>query len=319
MVEPGGSCESGGVRRSWVFGLLSLAFASAPACGARTALTEPEALPANDAASIRPDARTDGRADAATADALPGLDGARRDASIVCADAGTTFVYMISGDRELFTFFPPTREVRKVGDIACPGTTSYPVSMAVDRNGLAYTFFEDGTLWRLFTGNAQCSATSYAPHQLGVDPRGMGYVANGLEDELFVSDSEQGSEGIGTIDTKAMKLSWIGRYSPPVGRCELTGTGDGRLFAFCLNRTSGSTINEIDKTTGTIIASDDLVVGRPTNGMAFAAWGGEFWIFTAGPSESAITEYDPVTKVETPIGTIPANIYGAGVSPCATR
>jgi hypothetical protein len=57
----------------------------------------------------------------------------------------------------------------------------------------------------------------------------------------------------------------------------VTGTGDGRLFAFRLKQnTMGSIVAEVDRTNAKVIAADDLKLGNQSNAFAFAFWGGDF-------------------------------------------
>lgn len=304
-------------RRNALGVFAAVATAAATACGARTTLTEPEELVATDASAL--DARRDVVREADSS-RVPPLDASTRDVFVPneCADAGTTLVYLISADSELYSFYPPTRAIRKVGDIRCPGASSTPASMAVDRQGTAYSVFLDGSLWKLSTTTAACAFAGYPPGQGGLVHFGMGFVANGPEDELYISDTSSSVKGLGRIDLATMKLSWVGEYDPPLPRCELSGTSDGRLFAFCLEPNGGSTLNELDRASAHVTGSDRLAVGRADIAFAFAAWGGEFWIFT-GETSTTITEYDPRTKSEKTVGSSSAIIVGAGVSPCGTR
>ena len=51
----------------------------------------------------------------------------------------------------------------------------------------------------------------------------------------------------------------------------------------------------------------------------FGFWGGEFWVFTTEGAGTQVTEFDPVSRVETPATTLNPNIIGAGVSTCAPQ
>lgn len=315
------------MKRAAVRGVVLGIWGVALACGARTPLgLEVEAetpSPGADAATRDGDARAS-TVDADRRDALPSIDAARRDVVVPddCPDGGGTLVYLISFDGDLMSFYPPTRAVKTIGRIACP-TNEQPTSMAVDRTGIAYSVFTNGTVWQLSTATAACIATSYAPNQLGFESFGMGFVATGGIDELYVSDTSgvgapSGiSRGLARMDTSTFALSFVGDFNPPQSRCELTGTGDGRLFGYCLDRASGSTINELDKNTANVIASDTLQVGNGGDAFAFAFWGGSFWLFNSPGATTTVTQYDPANKTEKVVTTIPGTIVGAGVSTCA--
>jgi len=193
--------------------------------------------------------------------------------------------------------------------------------MGVDRLGTAYSSFTTGNLFKISTANAACQATSYVPDQKGFHTFCMGYAGQpDGGDTLYVAEcsgSPSNSLGLGWIDTTAYKLNFVGPFQPTMPSCELTGTGDGHLFGFCINPTSGSTVVQIDTSNAHIVAADPLKVGDPSNGFAFAFWGGYFWIFTTPGGTSTVTRYDPLTKTETTMTTYAGSIVGAGVSTCA--
>ena len=153
----------------------------------------------------------------------------------------------------------------------------------------------------------------------------MGYAAdtNDAGESLFVAHIDfdggsRSSKGLGAIDTRAFRLGVIGPFNPIIPGAELTGTGDGRLFAFYTGpQPTGSHIAEIDKTSGRILSQDTLRVGTTQDAFAFAYWGGEFWIFTSAAGPSTVTRYDLATKTETTVASAPNTIVGAGVSTCA--
>jgi hypothetical protein len=152
----------------------------------------------------------------------------------------------------------------------------------------------------------------------------MGFSGNDTSESLYVAQADPNfmgtSAGLGMIDTTTFQLSFIGTFSQPLNRCELTGTGDGRLFAFCVKQDTGSVIAQIDPATATVIGQNHLQVGTSADAFAFAYWGGSFWIFTsAGGGTSTVTQYDLDTQKESTATTVPAVIVGAGVSTCAPR
>jgi hypothetical protein len=275
---------------------------------------EPDAVVVHHDASVH---------DAAEEDALPTIDAFLPDVPILtdCPDAGSTLIYLITEENELLSFYPPTLAFTKIGNISCP-TNATPFSMGVDRLGTAYSSFTNGGLFRINTADAGCQATTYAPDQAGFKTFCMGYAsASDGGDTLYVADCSSGptvdSLGLGSIDTTSFVLTFIGSFNPTLPSCELTGTGDGRLFAYCVNQTTGSEIVQIDETNANVIASNPLVVGSPNDGFAFAFWGGVFWIFTTPGGTSTVTRYDPATQSETTATTFPGSIVGAGVSTCA--
>jgi len=185
-------------------------------------------------------------------------------------------------DNELYGFYPPTLEVKLIGIINCPaGFLATPFSMAVDRKGIAWILFNDGTIFHVDVKDASCVATGFQAGQEGFQNFGMGFVANNAgssEETLYVADYF--GTGLGKIDTKTLTLTTVGPWDKLAGNtAELTGTGDARLFGFF----SMSPINvaEIDKNTGNILSQAPQPSVNIGGGWAFAFWGGDFWLFTS--------------------------------------
>ncbi len=320
-----------GLKKLGTFFSLLLATASlAVACGSRTGLFADEfgeggtsTNPPGDG-SIR-DATLDR---SVPFDALPPID-ARIIPDVVrndCPDAAATLVYVITTDNELFSFYPPDASFRLIGRIACPapaGTT--PFSMAVDRNGVAQILFNDGNLYRVSTLTAACTQTTFRPNQQGFGTFGMGYATRelGPDETLFIAaDNQTGvTRGLGAIDPTAnYTLTPVANFTPTIDRAELTGTGDGRLYGFYTKGgQAGSFIGEIDKRTARIVGETQLRDVDQGSGWAFAAWGGNFYLFTDpdGVQASRITRYRPSDNSVSVVANLGTLIVGAGVSTCA--
>lgn len=296
------------------------------ACGSRTGLFVDDTfgpLPPDASADARADARLDGGADV-----IPTIDASRAEADVFrddCPDAAATLVYVVTVDNELFAFDPASVSFRPIGVIACPappGTT--PFSMAVDRNGVAFVLFNDGALYRVSTATAACIGTTFQRNQLGFRTFGMGYATEGLgpSEALFVAGdtSQAGADGLARIDTSTFRLSRVGSFSPSIDRAELTGTGDGRLFAFYTKpRESGSYVGEVDPRTARVLGENRLGTVNQGSGWAFAFWGGDFYLFTSPGAGSRVTRFRPADNSVTELTTLPTMIVGAGVSTCAPQ
>ncbi len=273
-------------------------------------------------------------------DALPPIDARppSHDAAVRndCPDAGATLVYVVTAQSELFSFYPPDRAFRKVGNLACPASGgATPFSMTVDRKGVAYVVFTDGELFRVSTSTAACATTRFVIGQMGFTTFGMGYVANPedgsetlfiAQDDLVDNAAQPSSKGLGIIDTTAFKVRLVAPFDPPMPPAELTGTGDGRLFAWAPDRppaTSGSHLYQIDKSTGRVLGRNALRAGEPRDAFAFAFWGGDFYIFTSPQGPSTVTKVSlggvGGGGSESTIATLPSTIVGAGVSTCAPQ
>jgi len=296
------------------------------ACGSRTGLLAPEEE--DSSLDVKPDHKDahEAEADVITEDVVPPIDVIFVDVPIPtdCPDAGSTLIYVIGAGNELYSFYPPTLGFTKIGTVACTNKST-PFSMGVNRLGIAYSVFSDGELFQVSTANAACKPTTYQPGQLGWNTFGMGYASlpDG-GDQLFVIevDFTQPSLGLGSIDTQSFKLAKVGSFQPDLtSECELTGTGDGRLFALCLDANSNDGIlAQIDQQTAKVVGEDTLKnLGSGQQALAFAFWGGDFWIFTAPGNTTNVTKYDPVAKTLTKMTQLNAQIVGAGVSTCAPQ
>jgi len=247
-----------------------------------------------------------------------------------CAEE-TKDVFVISAEKSLYSFHPPTLAFKNLGLINCPTGGATPTSMAVDRYGKAWVRHSDGSIWKVDTKTLKCDDSKFAPPG-GTDGAffqfGMGFASTSKgssNEELFLSDS-QGS-GLAQLDTRNLSLKIVGPFTGEhEGKAaELTGTGDGKLYGFFV--TAPARIAEISKGTGAIVSSKELTNTYAGTAWAFSFYGGDFYIYTAsdgggglpsGGLGSDVTRYRPsdgsIEIVKTKIGF---KIVGAGVSTCA--
>jgi hypothetical protein len=238
-----------------------------------------------------------------------------------CSDAAK-LVYVLTDLDGLYSFDPTKLAFKYIGTLNCKDAYK-PNSMAVDRSGYAWVNYQDGALFKVNTSDAGCESTSFAP-EAGFTRFGMAFSsdqAGGKEETLFVASLDGG--GVGTIDLKTFKLTRIGDFSGDFQRrrAELTGTGDGKLYAFIT--TSPATLAEVNKTNGATSNERPLTDVHAGTDWAFSFWGGDFWFYTneksAIETTSRVTQYRlsttrQLTVVKKSIGF---SIVGAGVSTCA--
>lgn len=259
-------------------------------------------------------------------------DGGNRDAANVpeCAES-TKDIFVISEDHTLYAFHPPTLAFKRLGLLACQTAGTTPTSMAVDRFGMAWVRYSDGTLWQVDTRTLACSGTGFVPPDAtgAFFKFGMGFSTSskgGSNEELFLSDST--GAGLAKLDLDTMKIRRVGPYDGALAgqTAELTGTGDGKLYGFFV--TAPAQIAEISKGTGAIVRTTPLEGVYGGNAWAFSFYGGDFYIYTSsngsggGPPMASVgsdvTRYRPsdgsVSLVKPKIGF---KIVGAGVSTCA--
>ena len=143
------------MRRRLLFSVVAITtFAGFLACGSRTGLLAPEEVVVEAGVDARRDARD------AIAEDIPRIDASKRDASKNdCPDADSTFIYVVTTENELLSFYPPDVSFKSIGILKCPakgGAT--PFSMGVDRKGVAFVTYNNGQLFRVSTKDASCAA-----------------------------------------------------------------------------------------------------------------------------------------------------------------
>jgi hypothetical protein len=121
-------------------------------------------------------------------------------------DEASKLVYVVTIDNRMFSFdprIPGTDAYRFVGRLRCPDRD--PQSMAVDRHGSAWVFYNTARLYRVSLADASCSPTPYA-HPSNLVQLGMGFtaVAQGSSDErLFVINRDMGLTEVNTTSYRA--------------------------------------------------------------------------------------------------------------------
>ena len=125
---------------------------------------------------------------------------------------------------------------------------------------------------------------------------------------------------LGVIDPQTIVLSEIAKIDSGWG--ELTGTGDGRLFAF--EGSEQTFLVEYDKDTAHVLGKWPLPGIENPSAFAFAFWGGDFYMFTTEPDDLVNGSHvvhvdfdgsdgDPMALTLL-IDEAPLRIVGAGVS-----
>jgi hypothetical protein len=214
--------------------------------------------------------------------------------------------------------------------------------MAVDRHAVAWVNFNDGSVFKVDTTQKglPCTATTFSEGSSGFTPQlGMGFATVSSTDTaetLYVSDNggpggactstTPGAGcmglGLGSI-TSTLTLAPIGPYTNAAGyNAELSGTGNGLLYGFFT--TTPSELGTIDKKSGAVTNIIPLpTVNNSVGGYAFSFWGGDFWFYTAYPTNAdpnpttSVTHYVSASKSASVVMTdIGFTIVGAGSSTC---
>ena len=232
-----------------------------------------------------------------------------------CPPDLTPPIYVITTLSNLYAFDPVTARFTFIGAAACPSmSTSYPFSMAVSRDGTAYTVFNDGTLFRIDLATAQCTKTPYEPGQAGFLGFGMGFSANtpAPGETLYVVNAD--TDYLASIDLSTFILTPI---APVSVEAELTGTLDGRLYAFFPSPSNGNMeIGRVDKVSGRITGTLPLAFANNRD-WSFAIAGGSFYTFTSDIEPTTVRLVDAQGDAKV-IATMNEVVIGAGVSTCAS-
>ncbi len=256
-------------------------------------------------------------------------------------DERAKLIYLVDTDNSFWSFKPDAMPpLVRIGTLNCPvmegpppfpglpGAKPTPFSMAVDRSATAWVLYSDGTIWKVDTSNAACTATTFQKNQMGFETFGMGFVSNapGSEMEtLYVAGGAHdpltgaptGPVRLGTLSTMSLAISPLGNVT---GNPELTGTGDAELWGFYPDVTPAK-VAKLDKMTGaeTMMFPASMISGMP-QAWAFAFWGGDFYMFLKKMGDPSTVIYK-MNRMTGMVSTFMANtgrtIVGAGVSTCA--
>ncbi len=226
-------------------------------------------------------------------------------------------IYLLERDTQgLYLFDPATLTSTRLGRLACTSGAT-PASMAVARDGVAYVRYSNDAVYEVDLVTLGCTATSYSPGATGFGSFGMGFATDSAGtwmDHLYVANFHR----LAQLDT----TSWQGQVIGAVpSQSELTGNSLGELWAFFpLERPAR--LSQLDKVTGAESNSINLP-GFPAaidiDTFAFAAWGGDFWLFVrtygVGSSTDVYRVHNGSMTME--LQRMGFDVVGAGVSTCS--
>jgi len=352
------------IRRSSILTALALVFgcgggdddaeATAGVTASPTSISVSGSSPSSDPTGTTPGGETGSASDAGTTGASPPTTGdtnpppkfdlgepeTTTGAELACPCAPKLdLIYVLSDDRELWTYDPGQNVFAMIGALGCP-TRDGTFSMGVGRDGKAWVQTSTaqgdadvGDLFILDVNNpANCTDPGYAPGANGWQHFGMGFVSNSVDDpcdRLYGQHWDGGNAGftegpsfgkLGLFDAVALQVNTIG--ATDYNGAELTGTGDGRLYAF--GGAPSAKLIQFDKANAQVLETVPFADFPLTSAFAFAFWGGDFYFFTeGGVPNSKVTKLDYDNsdgggKALTTVNTnAPIVIVGAGVSTCA--
>jgi hypothetical protein len=243
-----------------------------------------------------------------------------------CA-AAAKLVCVLDQNGTLSSFRPDTLQFTDIGKLACESGGS-PYSMSVDRRGTAWVVYTSGQMYKVSTTDVHCEPVARQAGAAGFSTFGMSFVAVGGQagnDQLFIAGMRSFDQSfdlmaaLGVIDPTSAGTTRLGALDGV--QPELTGTGDGKLWAF-FPQSAPPLLNRLDTKTAATLESHPLnaiTSGSPL-AWAIAFWGGDFWVFLQLPAATSTVVYDVDGKTFTPrtaIADSGRSIVGAGVSTCA--
>jgi hypothetical protein len=252
----------------------------------------------------------------------PGLDGGPGAPPSYCKGTAPTPILVVTEEATLFRFDPPSRTFERVAALGC-SSLSTPETMAVAHDGTAYVTYQDGTMFAVSPKDASCTQTAFMDGPAS-GRFGSCFAANpgGQGESFFVADDAIAPDGaLLTVDTQTFATTEVGPLSTSLGEVELTGTGDGRLFAFGNDLglgSGGGALAQLDPTNASILGVKPLSLVVPS-GFAFAFWGGDFYFFTGtGFGDSTVSRLAADGTFDAGYALLTGqNTVGAGVSTCA--
>lgn len=244
-------------------------------------------------------------------------------------------IYLWGRDQSIWRFDPSEDEADAFENLGKPDCAipvgQHPFSMGVDRHANAWlTIRSSGRMFKFFANDKdkRCEETKHKPGTEGFTLFGMAFVEHprdGRCEQLYMHsfDGETPSEGsgagtLGVLDPETFAVKKVSPIDFNGG--ELTGTADGRLFAFA---GTPSRLLEYDPKTGKVKKEIPLGDLELSSSFAFAFWGGDFYFFTENlgtfPFVSKVTKLDYTGdgSLTTFIEKAPLRVAGAGVSICA--
>jgi hypothetical protein len=238
--------------------------------------------------------------------------------------AEAQLVYVFSIENEIYSFDPPSKTFTPVATPDCQAGGT-PNSMAIDRNLVAWLNYIGGIYTFDLKKKSGCQLAVSLPS--GFQQVGMGFASDspGSTSETLYIDGIGGG-GLAKIDMSTKQVVKIGAFSNDnnlLGQsCELTGTGDARLFGY-FTTFPNVRVAELDKTNGSVLSDHELTGVSPPSDWAFTFWGGDFYLYAApgtnSTGNSSVIHYNPTTQAvdKTYVSDVGFAIIGAGVSTCA--
>lgn len=218
----------------------------------------------------------------------------------------------------IYRFNPTSLAITEIGSVNCSSNSSL-YSIALQRNGILWTAYEDGSLYRYNLISKTCTPTPFAANATGYAPFTMTFLksASDTTETLYVTQQSNSNTSLAKIDTSTYALTIVGNYSNGTDKnADLAGLNDGRLFGIFDARPF--TIAQVDPTSANILARYPLnrSSGSDFDNYGFTVFNTRFFFFVGNGSYSDLLTYDLSTNTTTLQYSIPQVIFGATSSSC---
>ena len=168
-----------------------------------------------------------------------------------------------------------------------------------------------GRIYKASTANASCAAVPTWSFNFAFADFALTFigVTNTVDNTLYLMNN---SAQVATFDIASGKVTTVGNANIPSSPGDMTSNGDGTLYF--LRDVANPTLYQLSPQSAATLGSWPITAaGGGSQALAF--WGGSFYAF----ENDAISQYDPVKKTTSPLGTAPLKVTGAGQSTCVPK
>jgi len=234
-----------------------------------------------------------------------------------CTTETKNNIYLFDVNSVLYQFTPATLALTAIGQINCSRSGVY--AMSIQRNGIIWAIFQDGTLYNYNIYSQQCTLTSYVANQDGTTIFVMAFVSNGIDNSetLYISKANGPDNTLAIMDLTTLTLSDVGNYSNSQQIQDLAGTNENILFGV-LENTSNYTIAKINPTNANIMAQYSLGISPSVfYYYGFAAYDSNIFFFAGnGSAFSTLYRLDTLTGTTMMLENYSIGVADATASTC---
>ena len=242
-------------------------------------------------------------------------------------------ITLLAGDKDLYRFDPDTWTTAYLGHIDCPDPRFN--TLLVDRQGVLWIGCEGGVVVSVDPDSLTCTRAELDPAELYTTAWGAGFAVDRTgREHLFVSPSadvgtsEDFESELVNIDLARMRVQARLPIPESWWRLELTGSGDGRLFALVEPFGGGSQrAVELDPTDGSVVRELFSASWPYLGAFDIAYWEGSIYVFRGAPDaegwptveQTAVLRFQlvPFGQLED-LGVLPLpSVIGADGTTCA--